>query len=566
MKIIAIILLILLGGNILSAQKSIQDKNKQGTGAVTDATGKNDPQQDQSRRNEGVSETKITPGASGVKRSIGYKFSSLVSGSDPGDGYFRLSNVTISAANILIVDKVDVSGEDQSKWFSTWENNTGATGRGQITMVEINGRNTLKFNVSGVSVNKSGFWQFPVTYVSGKPPREGEIYYYVFERIDHKKDQEVKSPEPDQKPVSPDLAHIIQPELKPTEETNLPVVDQKPGEKPLPPVADQKPAEAQQPPVVDQKPEEKIIPPVVDQKPAEEPEQPVVEQEPLKEPVPPVITPHPSDPTVRTTEARRVSETVHRRQVSEPVAERKATVPEQRATQTAKTGDQPSQANETAKTINQPVHQTGPTWTSTVTHGAQPSQGELPAAGTGNNLPVYQYRYSTGRMSRGKWYAGIIEAGYGLGTGDYGMDNFRFNFINGFRIGETFSIGLGLGLRRYYPEHADFEGYSLVSGKYQVPVFLDIRKIFSTRKVTPYLAFGIGGSSSFRTVADSVQTVKEGLLFNPSGGIWFNISSRFALFCGVAYEMQKLEFILNSDDSRFKKNAGSVSLNLGIAF
>ncbi len=132
-------------------------------------------------------------------------------------------------------------------------------------------------------------------------------------------------------------------------------------------------------------------------------------------------------------------------------------------------------------------------------------------------------------------------------------------------IGRSSSIGLGLGYRRYFEK--DMTGHTLFSPKSHIPVFLDLRTSFSTRKITPYLALGIGGSASIvRVNSDSTTTRQEGLFFCPSGGIWFNVSDRFAVFAGIAYEMQRLEYILIADDSHFKKNASSLSLNIGIAF
>lgn len=143
------------------------------------------------------------------------------------------------------------------------------------------------------------------------------------------------------------------------------------------------------------------------------------------------------------------------------------------------------------------------------------------------------------------------------------MDNFRINFINGFNLGPRTSLGLGIGVRRYFEgTHPDWE---LVSNDVQIPVFFDFRTRFSTRKVTPYFALGLGGSAGYSS-SDTTGVKKEGLLFNPSAGIWFNISDRFAVFTGIAYELQNLEYMLISDNSHFKKNASSVSLNIGISF
>src|SRR5574340_1255744 len=71
-------------------------------------------------------ETKITPGASGVKRSIGYRFSSLVQPGNPGSGNFMFNSGTIDKVTYLIVNDIDITGDNQTKWYSTWDDTTGA--------------------------------------------------------------------------------------------------------------------------------------------------------------------------------------------------------------------------------------------------------------------------------------------------------------------------------------------------------------------------------------------------------------------------------------------------------
>ena len=61
-------------------------------------------------------DTRYTPGASGVKRSIGYKFSTLVTDADPGVGIFRYNNMTLPEVNFIFVDNNDIKGEDQTNW------------------------------------------------------------------------------------------------------------------------------------------------------------------------------------------------------------------------------------------------------------------------------------------------------------------------------------------------------------------------------------------------------------------------------------------------------------------
>ena len=80
-----------------------------------------------------------------------------------------------------------------------------------------------------------------------------------------------------------------------------------------------------------------------------------------------------------------------------------------------------------------------------------------------------------------KGYRGIAEFGYQFGLGDYGMDRFKFNIINGGQISPYFFIGGGVGLRYYFDADAAL-----------IPVFVHARANILDKKVSPYFALSIG--------------------------------------------------------------------------
>ena len=431
MRSIIALLIFLSAGNITFAQKITSSDTTRNKNQKSSVSNKILPDKDQEPQ-----DVQITPGSSGVKRSIGYKFSSLQGDGDPGTGIFRYNNDNVSGVTFIFVDNNDLKGEDQTKWYATWNDTTGATGRGQLILADTKGKNVNIFNVNGIFIDGTGFWKIPVKYVSGTLPVDGSIYYYVFNRI----------------------AHTVA-----------------------------------------------------------------------------------SGRTNKENEAAKVTQTTAVAQAT-------------RATQAAQT----TQTTQAAQRVQA-------TQTTTATQTKQPAQTTRPYQTTqvtqGGQYSATQNNFQSQNIRRRKWYRGIIEIGYGLRVSEYGINNFRFNFINGFNIGHT-SIGLGIGVRKYYDRPANHPDWHLFSGDIQMPVFLDIRTTFSSKKVTPYLALGIGNSAGY----DTVENKSEGLFFHTSAGIWFNISDRFAVFAGLAYEMQKLEYVLISDDSHFKKIASSVSLNIGIAF
>jgi hypothetical protein len=659
-KIIAVLVFLLVSTSVFSQKKDNADngqKKNEETKVSTDTLKKDDngkkaPQESPVQVNEssqGKSDTKISEGASGVKRSISYKFDSELTSVDPGKGSFRYNTDTISRVSFIYVDNVDLSGEDQTKWYSTWDDVTGAMGRGRISIVEEEGKKTDVFDVTGLFIKEDGFWKIPVKFVSGSLPVNGATCYYIFERIENKKENtdkedkpdkpvegaQVKQPEPTveapvvvqpapqvevapvAEPVKPvEVAAIAEPAkpadvapvteaVKPVEETPVPE-PAKPAE--VAPVTEAvKPVEVspvpepakpvEETPIVipvqviqaeqNKRTEEKttvskVNQPVKETPPAEQPKvtqtaRPAVPRLPEKPALP---NQQPPKPPVKTQPVKPAQQTqqapVNQPKIPEQVAQPKAPVKVTQTTQISPAKPPVQQTNQSkpAQTVqNTQITQTKPAFqpkqpAQQATQISQPAQypgnnsATRPLVTTpGYNTGVSDYSGTTAR-SHGKCYHGIIEIGYAAGIGKYGIDNFRFNFINGIYLCPTTSIGLGIGYRHYSDRPGDHPDWTLVSGVSEIPVFLDFRTTFTTNKVTPYLAFGIGGTASYA----SGKSKTEGLYLSPSGGIWFNLSDRFAVFAGVAYELQRLEYELTSDNSHFNKNASSLSLNLGISF
>ena len=155
-----------------------------GFGAFAQKTEADDKIQEKNKKPD--QDSRYQEGASGVKRSISYKFSKLLADEDPGEGIFRYNNDILSGITYIFVDVNDMSGENQTKWYSTWEDTTGATARGRLNLAEYEGKNVNVFDVTGVFVRGTGYWKIPVKYVSGSEPAEGVTYYYIFERIENK--------------------------------------------------------------------------------------------------------------------------------------------------------------------------------------------------------------------------------------------------------------------------------------------------------------------------------------------------------------------------------------------
>ncbi len=266
-------------------------------------------QQDK-KENQGKQDIKYTEDASGVRRSIHYKFSMLLADGDPGNGIFNYNHNILSKVTWIFVDNNDLSGDDQTNWYSTWDKTTGATARGSISIVEYEGRNVINFNVTGVFVKGEGYWKFPVEYISGSIPADGATYYFIFNRIAHKKPQPVQG-----------------------------------------------------------------------------------------EPAPVKQTTQVTQPT-QSTQAK-----------------------------------QPVQATQQAQTIQskQTTQTTQATQTTPPSRIEQPAQGYQPV--------VVQNIYETTKVNHRKCYSGIIETGYALGVGNYGINNFRFNLLTVLKLASIPPLG-----------------------------------------------------------------------------------------------------------------------------
>lgn len=147
-------------------------------------------------------------------------------------------------------------------------------------------------------------------------------------------------------------------------------------------------------------------------------------------------------------------------------------------------------------------------------------------------------------------YKGIVELGYQIGAGYYGMDRLKLNIINGYQINPYFSLGFGTGLRYYFDAEAAL-----------IPVFADFRANFMNNKISPYLSLGVG--YSFDATNDFAGV---GFLLNPTVGVSFKVSDKSAMNVGLGYEMQKIDYYGGYSYYSRSENSGAISINVGISF
>ncbi|MBK9388960.1 MAG: hypothetical protein IPN68_01770 [Bacteroidetes bacterium] len=529
---------------------------------------------------------------SSEQRKISFRFSSIITNSDPGNGAFRYNRDSLRKVTYIFLDEFDLSGEDQTNWYMQWKKAASATGKVRINIVEAEGKNINVFYFKGVFVRENGYWRIPAEYISGSMPVDGEIYYF---EIDKNKEPEegkdkpesvvkaeesrevaavttIAEPERESQPIEPQKqTDSSVPEVKVPVEQSLPSpVNSEKQANPINPeqaATDNYPMPGQQRIVNEENKPEPQMQAEVTKESNPESAQALLEKE--------VVNTQAENQTVQP-RTRAVQESnpapnyqssqqTQTKQESQPVQSTRTSQPTQPApTSQPKTTTQSSQPQPAPVKKETPASQPAPKATQPASRPSQPSQPSQPSPATRypTSPPATYGNVITKRTDGSRIFHGIIETGYGFKVNDYGINNYRINFIGSFSLGQHFMIGLGLGYRRYFDKPEKHTDWYLVSSKSQVPVFLDLRYLFSKKQLTPYLALGIGGT----TEKSKSDTTSYGSFINPSAGIWYRMSKNTALFAGVAYEGLEMEFAKPVDNIPFRRKNSSVSLNIGIQF
>ena len=146
-------------------------------------------------------------------------------------------------------------------------------------------------------------------------------------------------------------------------------------------------------------------------------------------------------------------------------------------------------------------------------------------------------------------YKGLVDVGYQVGQGEYGLNRLSFNVVNSLQANPYFSIGLGAGLRYY------MEPQALL-----MPIFLDLRANVLDEWLSPYLAVSVG------LTLDATQNFSDvGLLFCPVLGVTAKIADKSALHLGVGYEMQRV--VVRSGGYYLYESfvtSGAICVNVGV--
>ncbi len=153
-----------------------------------------------------------------------------------------------------------------------------------------------------------------------------------------------------------------------------------------------------------------------------------------------------------------------------------------------------------------------------------------------------------------KGYRGIVELGYGLKSGKYGLDVTNFNFVNGYQLSKQMFVGVGTGIK-YFNE----------SEMTLIPLYADFKYSFLNQKVSPMFGFSAGFSFNPNNGFEG-----EGFLFNPSLGAQIKGKNKMRYNISLNYQTQQLNFLVLEPGGAFLTNvirfSESAGLTLGIVF
>jgi len=96
-----------------------------------------------------------------------FQYSTTTSDADPGSGFFRLNNATISSASEMYIDDLEFNGTDVSAWVQSWDDVAGNdTNRGRIRISKANTLDTwMVFKVTGAITDASGYSKIGLSYI-----------------------------------------------------------------------------------------------------------------------------------------------------------------------------------------------------------------------------------------------------------------------------------------------------------------------------------------------------------------------------------------------------------------
>lgn len=115
-------------------------------------------------------------GTTGATPTIQYTFSTTTTASDPGAGFVRFNNATISSVTQIYISETDANGASRTGVLGVWDDSTGSV-KSELSIANLLGGSQRVFNITG-TITDNGTWRtIPVAYVEGSLPADATAIY-----------------------------------------------------------------------------------------------------------------------------------------------------------------------------------------------------------------------------------------------------------------------------------------------------------------------------------------------------------------------------------------------------
>ena len=118
-------------------------------------------------------------------------------------------------------------------------------------------------------------------------------------------------------------------------------------------------------------------------------------------------------------------------------------------------------------------------------------------------------------------YQGEVNLGYSIGVGSLGYNKVNLHTVQGVKVGEYVSGGLGIGVdwwRGIYKEYWEAQG-KFDAGELSLPIYLNVKGYLPVNQhMAPYISCDLGYAAG---VTEGVENL-GGLYFSPAVGFKFH--------------------------------------------
>lgn len=176
-------------------------------------------------------------------------------------------------------------------------------------------------------------------------------------------------------------------------------------------------------------------------------------------------------------------------------------------------------------------------------------------------------------------YEKSIEINAGFPLDEYQKKTFGIGMVNGYRLNDNFSLGLGIGyeyIEGLYYHSYEYKGGIIGSKNYDsydirnnIQIYGRIKTNLTSTKVSPFLSCDFGYTIG---LSDNDIKMANGLFFEPAFGMDFVLNDDQTIYFTVGYNGQNYDYeffnlTLGSSGSEIlNKRAGKLSVKFGFKF